>query len=262
MILPALLAAAATVTPAMKPAGPWEVNVLESMCLLKRSYPDAKGETTLLFQPLLDLASMELYVVTPGGSGEQYSGKYKVRVEPGARSFTGRYYSVKMPGKQLRYTRLFVDRVLMDGLRDGDTLSVEAKPVRTSFAIVRPEKAMPALRTCVSDLKKSWGIDPDRDATAVTKLEGDPARYFGSDAYPAEALREGVYGRVVALLNISTQGIVENCRIVSTAGTSLNEGTCKAARRARFKPPLDAGGKPIATTYLLPVRWVLPGTEQ
>ena len=259
MILPLLMAAAMPPAPAIRPVGPWQVNMEENMCLLERSYPDAKGQTMLVFQPLLDLNSMEVYVITPAGSGDQQSGKYKVQVEPGARSFTGKYYSVKLATKPLRYTRLFVDRVMMDGLRDGDTISIDAKPVRTSFAIVRPEKALPILQGCINDLKKSWGIDPDRDAAAVTKLEGDPARYFGSDSYPAEALTKGVYGRVVALLNISAQGTVENCRIVSSAGSSLNEGTCKAARRARFTPPVDAGGKPIATTYLLPVRWVLPG---
>lgn len=260
MILPALLATV-TPAPALVPKGPWEVNVQQDMCLLKRDYPQATGASALMFQPLLDFPEMEFYVVTTGGSGEQVSGKYQVRIEPGARAFTGKYYSVRLPGTKLRYTRLFIDRVALDGLRDGDTLTVDAKPVKSSFAIVRPEKARPALDGCIADLKKSWGIDPDRDARAVTKLEGDPGRYFGPDIYPPAAQRAGVYGRVVALLNISTAGTVENCRIVSSAGVLLNEGTCTAARRIKFKPPVDAAGKPLATTYLLPVRWTLPGSE-
>jgi TonB family protein len=230
------------------------------MCLLQRHYPTEKGKVTLIFQPLLDLPSMELFVLTADKSDRQYTGDFNVQVDPGARSYTGRYYSVHMPGGDARLTRLSVDRVALDGLRDGDTMTIQAKPVGGSFAIVRPEKARPALDKCITDLKKSWGVDPDRDARAVTRLDGNPARYFNFDSYPAEALSKGIYGRVVALLNIAPDGTVSNCRIVSSAGKALNEGTCVAARRVRFTPPRDADGKPMATTYLLPVRWVLPGS--
>ena len=91
-------------------------------------------------------------------------------------------------------------------------------------------------------------------------LKGKPVRYFGPDTYPAEALRQRVYGRVIALLNIDTSGAVEHCRIVSSAGQLLNEGTCKAPQRIRFKPALDKDGRPLPSTYVLPVRWVLPGS--
>lgn len=258
MFLLLTLAAAATVQAPAAPSGPWEVNVQENMCLLKRSYPVDKGKTSLIFQPLLDLPDMEMYVASPGGSPGQYTGKYKVQVEPGGRTFTGRYYSVRTNGQ--RFTRLFIDRAVLDGLQNGDVMSIEAKPVNGSFRIARPEIARPALATCINDLKKSWGVNPEEEGRAVTSLEGDPGRYFNEDSYPKEAWSKGIYGRVVALLNISANGTVEKCHIVSSAGTALNEGTCAAVRNARFKPPRDADGHALATTYLLPVRWVLPGT--
>lgn len=259
-MLPLLLAAAVVTSPPTAPSGPWVVAFEESMCLLQRSYPSDKGQTALIFKPLLDLPAMEMFVSTTDRSDQQYSGKFTVRVEPGARAYTGRYFSARAPKSTTRYTRLSIDRVALDGLRDGDTLFVQAKPVNASFAIVRPEKARPALDKCITDLKTAWGIDPARDARAVTSIKGDPGQFFGSDAYPAEALANGIYGRVVALLNVTPDGTVSNCRIVASAGEALNKGTCVAALKVRFTPPRDAAGKAMATTYLLPVRWVLPGS--
>jgi protein TonB len=93
----------------------------------------------------------------------------------------------------------------------------------------------------------------------VTPLDGNPGRYFTAQSYPSEALAAHVYGRVIALLNINAAGTVEQCRIVSSAGTALNNGTCKVAMRIRFKPPRDKEGVALPSTYVLPVRWTMPG---
>lgn len=262
MITPALLALALAAKPApppLAPAGPWYVRAEEEMCLLERRYPLGDRTMSLIFQPLLDLDQMEVYVISPG-QGQQYAGKFSARVASSPEPFAGSYYSVGMPKTKNRLTRLTADRRLLEGLKDGDTLQIQAKPVDQTFTIVRPDKARVALQSCIDSLKKAWGIDADMAARAVVPMEGNPARYFGPDAYPYEAYRQGVYGRVVALLNIGTTGAVDHCRIVSSAGQLLNEGTCKAAARIRFKPPRDKDGKPLASTYVLPVRWVLPGS--
>lgn len=257
----ALLLAATTAVPAvpLTPAGPWIVNVDENMCLLERNYPVADQRITLIFQPLLDLDGMEMYVATADRSDRQYQGLFKASVEPGAQTYTGRYYSVRSPKLNRRMTRIMTERVALDQLKDGDILHVQAKPVDLSFKIARPDKARVALQKCVDDLKKSWGIDPEMASRIVEPLDGNPARYFSTESYPPEAYHAGIYGRVVALLNINPQGTVDHCRIVSSAGSLLNDGTCKVALRIRFKPPRDRDGHALSSTYFLPVRWVLPG---
>lgn len=265
MPMPLLLLAATAAPLQLKPNGPWVVQVEDSMCLLERNYPTGKGKERqlLIFQPLLDLPTMDFYVMTDrGSSGQQYDGMFKVRIEPGARSYTGRYYSVASGKDRNRITRFTLDRAVLDELNDGDTMMVQAKPVNTSFAIVRPEKARPALTGCIADLKKAWGIAPEGSTDIATPLEGNPARYFSSDSYPPEAYHQGIYGKVIALLNVNTQGRVEKCRIVSSAGQALNDGTCKVAMGIRFKPARDLAGAALASTYVLPVRWVLPGAPQ
>lgn len=258
LILPLLAAIAPPPVP-LKPTGPWIVRAEENLCLLERSYPVGNKRLSLIFQPLLDLTTMEVFVIGGDKKGDrQFTGDFKADVQPGARDYDGRYFSVVGRSKY-RITRLSVDRTILDELRDGEALRIQAKPIDLSFVIVKPDAARIALTKCIDGLKKAWGIDSaDRDRVA-TPLDGNPARYFSTSDYPPEAYRNGIYGRVVALLNIDAAGAVSNCRILSSAGPALNAGTCRAAMRIRFKPARDMDGKPLPTTYILPVHWVLPG---
>ena len=263
MIGSVLLALALTVEPTpppLAPVGPWIVRAEESMCLLERNYTVDGRRISLIFQPLLDLPNMEMFIVAADTNDKQYQGNFSAAVASVAMPYTGRYFSVVPPKAKARLTRLTVQRRLLNELKDGDTLHVRAKPVDQSFTIVRPEKARAALQNCTNDLKKAWGINDDVASRAEIPPEGKPGHYFGPDAYPREAMQQGIYGRVIVLLNIDPTGAVSNCRIVSSAGKALNEGTCLAAKRIRFKPARDKDDKPLPSTYVLPVRWVLPGS--
>ena len=260
MITLALLALAAKpAPPPVPPTGPWVVRSEENLCLLARNYVVDGRTQSLIFQPLLDLDEMEMFVVAPGTSGTPHDGKFTATVDSRQATYTGRYYSAVSAKAKGRVTRLYAERKILDELKDGDVLRIQAKPLDQAFALVRPERARAALRTCVEGLKKDWGIDPDSSARAVTPLEGNPGRFFSAANYPPEAYQKGIYGRVVALLNIDPTGRVSNCRIVSSAGEALNAGTCQVARRVRFKPARDKDGTALASTYLLPVKWTLPG---
>ena len=89
---------------------------------------------------------------------------------------------------------------------------------------------------------------------------GDPAGWFGPESYPPEAIRANRQGRVLVRLDIDAAGAVAACTVTESSGTAaLDEGTCALAReRGRFNPAIDQDGKPIASQYTLPVRWVLP----
>ena len=91
-------------------------------------------------------------------------------------------------------------------------------------------------------------------------LKGDPGRFFGPDAYPPAAQRAGAQGRVVARLSVGTDGRVTDCTVSASSGNDdLDSTTCRIARsRVRFSPAKDDSGNAIASTYTLPVRWVLP----
>ncbi len=256
MILSMLAAATAATAMPLEPTGKWVVRAEESLCLLERTYGTGPTAVTLVFQPWLDLPNMEMFVLAADASTRQYVGTHRMRVndEP----YTGSYLSVFAARPKIRITRLGAQRAMLEGLKDGDVIAIDAKPISQSFRIVRPDAARAALAQCVAVLMKEWGIDPDRNARIKAQLEGNPAAYFGEDAYPKEALERGAQGRVVALLTVDDRGAVSGCRILSSAGLTLNDGTCKAALRVRFRPARGHDDKPIASTYILPVRWVLP----
>lgn len=255
------LAAAKTVDPTpLMWRGPWEVRYEENLCLLAKNYGTEQDTTTLIFQPLLDTGSMDLFVMAKSKGKDQKVGTATTSILPDL-SYRGRYFSLWSNSAKARITRVTLDRSALDQLKDGDTLRIQADPIDVAFTMPGPAKARAALQGCIDNLKRSWGIDPANTARADGPVEGNPAKYFGPDVYPREALAKNVFGRVVALLNIDEQGAVTHCRILSSAGKELNEGTCVAARRIRFKPPHDKDGKALPSIYTLPVRWTLPGAE-
>lgn len=101
---------------------------------------------------------------------------------------------------------------------------------------------------------------PPPRVSQAAGLKGNPAQYFSSDNYPPAAARAGAQGRVVAKLNVGTDGRVSGCQITTSSGNSdLDDTTCRIARsRIKFTPAKDEAGQPLASVYTLPVRWVLP----
>ena len=89
-----------------------------------------------------------------------------------------------------------------------------------------------------------------------------PGTWIRSGDYPADAIRAGKSGRVVVDLAVDDHGRVTACRLhVSSDTPSLDATTCRIMiERAAFTPAIDLQGRPIATTFTLPVRWVLPAT--
>ena len=100
---------------------------------------------------------------------------------------------------------------------------------------------------------------PPPKVSQAAKVKGNPGSFFGRDAYPPAAVREGAQGRVVAALTIGTDGRVVGCEVRTSSGNSdLDETTCRIARnRVRFSPAKDDAGNPIQSSYTLPVRWQL-----
>ncbi|WP_267434531.1 energy transducer TonB [Sphingomonas sp. GM_Shp_1] len=148
-----------------------------------------------------------------------------------------------------------------------DTFNVEAPPI-----VQLPVPAPAVTTTSVIPLSQPTAppappAPPSPPAPpappAVSKaagLRGNPGQYFGPDAYPPSAQREGAEGRVSAKLSIGTDGRVTDCSILSSSGNrALDDATCRISKaRVRFTPAQDAGGNPVASSYTLNIRWQLP----
>src|SRR3569623_237383 len=89
---------------------------------------------------------------------------------------------------------------------------------------------------------------------------GSTVAWFLPSDYPKEAKRAGEQGRVVAIVSVDALGNVAGCKVeVSSGSAILDATTCELVRaRAKFKPGRYEHGRPVASTYLIPPRWVLP----
>jgi len=104
---------------------------------------------------------------------------------------------------------------------------------------------------------------PPAPSTVVSKAagaKGDENSWFGTDDYPASAIRAGEQGTVAITWTINAAGRVENCRVTQSSGSdALDRQTCSSiTRRGRYSPAVNVTGQPIATTRSRRVKWVLP----
>jgi protein TonB len=69
-------------------------------------------------------------------------------------------------------------------------------------------------------------------------------------------LRQGRQGMVEFRLVVDEQGQVANCHVDLDTPGPFGEATCNAiSRRARFKPALDAEGRPMRALYVCSVEF-------
>lgn len=89
---------------------------------------------------------------------------------------------------------------------------------------------------------------------------GDRAAWVTTEDYPASALRQNAEGTTGITVTVGADGRVSACRVIATSGNdALDEATCRTyTRRARFRPAVDAEGRPIAADHADRVRWQLP----
>jgi TonB family protein len=88
---------------------------------------------------------------------------------------------------------------------------------------------------------------------------GNPADWFPANAYPQEAKAAGMEGRTEFKLDIDPLGRIVECDIAKSSGSPLLDSTTCAllVQNARFRPAVDAAGKPIAGTWQSAMVWKL-----
>lgn len=151
---------------------------------------------------------------------------------------------------QQRQLRLEPEQIFPDYERTIDAIGLALGPsgnVQLNVhAIAAP---LTALRTCVDNLRKSWGLDPavQRTLSRPPVLdEKDIGRLAG--AFPAAMIRNGQSALLLVRLMVDATGKATSCVIQ----TPIIEPTLKTAvcsSLTHFEPALDAAGKPVASVY-------------
>ncbi len=77
------------------------------------------------------------------------------------------------------------------------------------------------------------------------------------DDYPSVARQSGSDGRVVLLLHIDAQGLVQEVRLLKGTYEVLNEFAIRKVKAGIFTPACDANGAPVACEVTLPILFQL-----
>jgi TonB family protein len=242
------------------PIGSWELDQdVVGACAVSRNYGSAERPETVTILSGAVAPKLGIYVVSGAMGAEPRSETGAVILKPGT-SIAGYYSSFDVPVRDQHFTVMYVDRAGFDGLAAARTLTIKGDRT-TTIAAADMKAAIETTDGCRVKLYRSWGIDPARfdfGKAAPTPLGGGPLSWISSDDYPVQAQRANIQGRVVMILNVGKDGVVNACHVVVSAGAALDTASCEIMmKRGSFAPATDAHGKPIASWAIMPVRWAL-----
>lgn len=103
-----------------------------------------------------------------------------------------------------------------------------------------------AMRACVDDLYKSWGIDPasQKSLSALAVPLPSTIKHVQND-YPNQQLLSGTSAYVPVRLMVDANGEATSCVVQSpSVDKEFKQAVCSNLQ-GKFKPALDAAGKPV-----------------
>jgi TonB family protein len=265
-MLSLLLLAAAADPAALAPTNKWQVEYAANMCVLSRDYGTGADKVTLALRTLPMSENSEVVLLTQGNGPITDKGAGAIALLPAGQTATGSYQRYTVKGGDGRVATMFFAGDALAGLDKATAIEVRLGAESHRLAIPGITGALTALTTCQDDLLKGWGVDPAERKLEVTHVQGNPGRFFGPSEYPRAALSTGAQGLVTTLATVDAKGAVTACRVVVSSGTGtghklLDAATCDMVhRKVHFTPARDKDGNAVPSHYVLPVRWVMPGS--
>jgi Gram-negative bacterial TonB protein C-terminal len=135
------------------------------------------------------------------------------------------------------------------------------KPLKKSVILElgAMDKPMAALSTCIDDLVRSWGVDPEKHKSLTRRATptNNVGNWVTTGDYPSKMLEAGQPAIVNFRLLVDEKGAVAGCFIQQTTrAKEFDNAVCKSiTRRAKFDPALDQDGKPLLSYYNNTVRF-------
>lgn len=214
----------------------------------------------ILREPINDPTTVTIEDLDAALSSWQALDEVDVTLEPGVKTAADGSIG---PGDHRRSRSInvqFSDPNFLDQLSRSSSLGLAHKkfgavevPIRSAAAAVR------ALRACEERTMREWGIDAVQLASLQSRPIpiSSPAAWFSDSDYPGLAAIFGVGGTVIAKLDVGTDGRVNACKVVNRqALTEFHETACRAlTKRGRFKPAIDATGKPASAPFVVRLRF-------
>jgi hypothetical protein len=277
-ILAAVLAMAAMMVPAsghakiidLAPATPWNAQFEPESCRLSRSFGPESERVTLIYEFFspqangsLTLIGKRLYNSALYGEARIWFGDARpLQSSPVLNATTGgvpTWISNLVPltaGQQTAANaqpdpsaEATIDRLTLDSPFTGTV-------VLHTGAMDQPMKIV---RTCFDAMVTAWGLDPavQRNLSHQPEPITRPGTWVNDNDYPRKALDSGSSGLLRFRLMVDASGNPTACIIQKkTKPDDFMPIACRLLMsRARFKPAIDATGKPVTSYFANTIRF-------
>lgn len=278
MVLALLPQAAKAAEKVFEPLDKWVLNYSDDSCRLARAFGNNEDKVVLVLDQFMPAGMLDLSLI----------GKRLGRFEDNRISLTATFGPDLPAGeaKDALTGTLGPDKtaILMIGSRDllnrrpdkgasdeifattreqetaVTQLRIAASSLRLNLHIGPMGSPLAAMRTCIADLVKTWGLDPAQQE-ALTRRPvpvTSPTNWLTPNDYPNESLAIGASAIVRFRIMVDAHGLPTKCAIQqATQSPEFTKLTCDLLmRRARFTPALDHEGEPVASFYNNSVRWL------
>ena len=253
--------AAATPPPVRQPTAKWVLEYADTHCTAFRSYGTAEAPLTFALRPSPNGTTVRLMVARAGRMGMPHHFPVTVGITSEPVRTTGLVFETRDRKKKIIWIN--VARAALEGLRSVDTIAVRGKgEIDERFGVPGIGAVLTELDRCIADLRRHWNIEgasaagPAQPARSLKPLHN---LVFDSD-YPDQAMRENASGTTGMMLLVDQAGTLKDCMVEEASGiATLDAMACGILlERAKFKPALDAAGKPVRSVQHARVRWVMP----
>jgi TonB family protein len=245
----------------LKPAGPWNVEYAERMCILSREFGEGESKMLLVFRPAMFNDQLRVLVVKLASTGTRDSGTARLSMDEGV-PIEGRFVEGFNKVEGIRAIAIDVKESSLEPLKSAKQLRIQAGKLEAAIAPTAVAAAMKALETCQKDLLVSWGMDAKVVESIATfpTLRGGLVSLFTTNDYPWSSIRDKEQGTSGVRFWVSKEGKIRDCQVVEPSGSmTLDKQTCEIiSRRGRFQPARTSSGEPVESIGFQRVRWELP----
>jgi TonB family protein len=246
--LAAAVPAVAQQPPPAQPPAVWELDWRPPYCTITTGDPKS---VSLSIWSVPGSMTAELYFIgrvpkLPQGAEAQ------LQLLPSGATSQAKVFWPKPNGTGLIAMTVHDDPDFLEKLAQANQLAVTAAGQPLTIAVHGAAKPMQALKGCIDDKLREWGVDPATLPSAKARPKGDLNSWITAQDYPTDALDSDTSGTVVVRLTTDPKGRVINCVAVENTGTrSMAQTTCRAAlSRARYKPVIGPDGQPISSSFI------------
>jgi protein TonB len=134
--------------------------------------------------------------------------------------------------------------ISMDGMGSEGVAVATAPKARALAPVLAPEPVKPKVLAAKTS-----------DTCDEPIVKALPERVVQAE-YPVEARSARIEGRLRVEIQLDERGQVLSAKVLNSLGHGLDEAALDAAKRTRFRPATRCG-KPIATPFVLAMRFVL-----